>query len=219
MSIVKSSSAEEGVVLTRKTEGLLFIVSGPAGSGKTTLCDRLLADNPEVARIVTATSRPPREGEVDGKDYYFFSEDGFRERIENGEFFEWARVHNHYYGCLRREVRGKIQENQDLLLNIDVQGATTFRKEVRADELLRGKLVTVFVCPPSTAEIRRRLEERGQDGEAEVQRRLKNAEEEIRQWRYYDYCLLSGTREEDYQSFRSIFDAEKMRNRQKVNPS
>ncbi|MCH8474270.1 MAG: guanylate kinase [Opitutales bacterium] len=219
MSIVKSSSAEEGVVLTRKTEGLLFIVSGPAGSGKTTLCDRLLADNPEVARIVTATSRPPREGEIDGKDYYFFSEDGFRERIENGEFFEWARVHNHYYGCLRREVRGKIQENQDLLLNIDVQGATTFRKEVRADDLLRGKLVTVFVCPPSTAEIRRRLEDRAQDEQAEIQRRLKNAEEEIRQWRYYDYCLLSGTREEDYQNFRSIFNAEKMRNRQKVNPT
>lgn len=219
MSIVKSSSAEEGVVLTRKAEGLLFIVSGPAGSGKTTLCDRLLADHPEVARIVTATSRPPREGEVDGKDYYFFSEEGFQQRIENGEFFEWARVHNHYYGCLRREVRGKIQENQDLLLNIDVQGAATFRKEVRSDDLLRGKLVTVFVCPPSSAEIQRRLEQRGQDEGAEIQRRLKNAEEEIRQWRHYDYCLLSGTREEDYQSFLSIFRAEKMRNRQKVNPS
>ena len=219
MSIVKSSSAEEGVVLTRKAEGLLFIVSGPAGSGKTTLCDHLLADHPEVTRIVTATSRPPREGEVDGKDYYFFSEESFQERIENGEFFEWARVHNHYYGCLRREVRGKIQENQDLLLNIDVQGAATFRKEVRSDELLRGKLVTVFVCPPSTGEIRRRLEQRGQDEGEEIQRRLKNAEEEIRQWRYYDYCLLSGSREEDYQRFLAIFQAEKMRNRQKVNPS
>ena len=216
MSIVKAVDAQAGFILTRKDTGLLFIVSGPAGSGKTTLCDRLLEEVGGLERIVTATSRPPREGETEGRDYYFFSEEDFRDRIENGEFFEWARVHNHYYGCLKREVRQKMQTGHDLLLNIDVQGATTFRKEVLADETLKGKLVTIFVTPPSMVEMRERLKSRAQDEEEEIKRRLKNAEEEIRQWRYYDYCLLSGTRDEDFRAFRSIYEAEKMRNRQKV---
>lgn len=205
-----------GIGLSRKEEGLLFIVSGPAGSGKTTLCERLIEEFPSIGRIVTTTSRPPREGEKEGIDYYFLSEARFREGIDNGEFFEWARVHNHYYGCLKREVRSKLQESKDILLNIDVQGAATFRKEVKKDESLAGRLVSIFVTPPNPTVIEDRLVNRGQDEPDEITRRVKSADDEIRQWRYYDYCLISGTREDDYSSFRAIYRAEKMRNRQKM---
>lgn len=215
-STSRSQTIPRGIGLSRKEEGLLFIVSGPAGSGKTTLCERLLGDCPAIDRIVTATSRPPRGEEKDGVDYYFFSEEQFRTGIDNGEFFEWARVHNHYYGCLRREVRQKLAKEKDLLLNIDVQGAATFRKEVRRDEALAGRLVTIFVTPPNVDVIEQRLVGRGQDDPEEIARRVQNAEEEIRQWRYYEYCLLSGTREEDYAAFQAIYRAEKMRNRQKL---
>ena len=217
MTSAKTKTIPQGIGLSREDQGLLFIVSGPAGSGKTTLCERLLAENPErIQRIVTTTSRPPREGEREGEDYYFMSEEAFREGIENGEFFEWARVHNHYYGCLKREVRRKLATARDLLLNIDVQGAGTFRKEVRKDETLAGRLVTIFVTPRNVEVIRERLVDRNQDDEEEIKRRVDHAENEIRQWRYYDYCLLSGTREEDYTAFESIYRAEKMRNRHKL---
>ncbi len=194
---------------------MLLIVSGPAGSGKTTLCDRMLAEVAGLQRIVTATTRSPRSGEKDGVDYYFFSRAAFEAKIEAGDFFEWARVHDQLYGCLKSEVKGKLARNLDLLLNIDVQGAETFRRAVKSDPDLRDRVVTVFVTPESTEVIRERLESRGQDGPEEIERRLRNARDEIRQWVHYDYCLVSGDRESDFSSIRSIFQAEKLRNRHK----
>ncbi len=193
----------------------MLIVSGPAGSGKTTLCDRMLAEVSGLQRIITATTRPPRIGEKDGVDYYFFSREAFQEGIDNGEFFEWARVHDHLYGCLKREVRDKLARDIDLILNIDVQGADTFQRAVDSDPQLRDRVVSVFLTPSSLEVIRARLEERGQDERDEIERRLKNAEAEISQWVYYDYCLVSGDRETDFFSIRSIQYAEKLRNRRK----
>ena len=199
-----------------QTPALLLIVSGPAGSGKTTLCDRMLEEIPRLRRIITATTRPPRSGEEDGVDYYFFSPGEFERKIEEGAFFEWARVHDHHYGCLKSEVTENLARDLDLLLNIDVQGAETFRRAVQSDPRLRDKVVTVFVTPESLDVIRDRLENRGQDPRDEIERRLKNAETEIEQWIHYDYCLISRDRESDFSSMRSIYLAEKLRNRKKA---
>ena len=198
-----------------ESPALLVIVSGPAGSGKTTLCDRMLAETADLQRIVTATTRPPREGEADGVDYHFLSEEDFQRGIENGEFFEWARVHDRLYGCLKSEVRSKLSRRIDLLLNIDVQGAETFRRAVARDPALRGRVVSVFVTPESTDVIRERLRERGQDSAEEIERRVANARSEIERWVDYEYCIVSGDRESDFLSISSILRAEKLRNRQR----
>ncbi len=195
---------------------LLLIVSGPAGSGKTTLCDRLLAEMPRLKRIVTATSREPREGEMDGEDYYFFDREEFERRIEAGEFFEWARVHDRLYGCLKSEVYGKLERDFDLILNIDVQGAATFRRQLAEDTRLRDRFVSVFVTPDSLDEIRARLRDRGQNSAEEIERRLANAEGEIDQWVHYDYRIVSRDRESDFLAISSIYRAEKLRNRRKI---
>jgi guanylate kinase len=190
---------------------LLLIVSGPAGSGKTTLCDRLLAEfAPRLKRVVTATSRPPRPGEVNGVDYHFLSAEEFGKRVENGEFYEHAHVHTHSYGVLREAVL-KDLESCDLLLNIDVQGAATFRKSARIDDRLAGRLASIFIMPASIDQIRERLVGRGSDDEAEISRRLETAKKEIGERSHYDYCIPSGSREHDYEAIRSIYLAETLR--------
>ncbi len=197
---------------------LLLVVSGPAGSGKTTLCERMLREIPGLQRIVTATTRPPRGEERDGVDYHFLSREEFEDRVARDEFFEWARVHDHLYGSLKSEVTRKLARGEDLLLNIDVQGAATLRRSVAADKRLRDRMVSVFVTPESIEVIRERLEGRGEDSPGDIERRLKNAAGEIRHWIYYDYCILSADRESDFVSMRSIYHAEKLRNRNKPPP-
>lgn len=189
--------------------GLLIIVSGPAGSGKTTVCDRMLAEEPGIQRVVTSTTRPPREGERHRIDYYFFNPDSFDAKVKEGAFYEWAHVHTNRYGTLKSEIQGKLSAGNDLLLNIDVQGAATFREAGRDDPLLRGKVVTVFIMPPSLEELESRLRHRSTDNEAEIQRRLRVARDEIRQRDLYDHCILSGTRFEDFKALREIYDKEK----------
>jgi guanylate kinase len=191
---------------------LLMIVSGPAGSGKTTLCDRLLAEfSPTMARVVTATSRAPRAGEIDGVDYFFMSEDDFARRVTAGEFYEHARVHSCRYGVLREAVLKNLEASRDLLLNIDVQGAATFRAAARIDPRMGDRITSVFIMPKSIGQIRERLESRGTDDVAEIARRLETARIEIGVWKSYDYCIISGSREHDYESIRSIYMAERLR--------
>ncbi len=191
---------------------LLIIVSGPAGSGKTTLCDRLLAEFPSaVRRIVTATTRPPRPGEVNNVDYHFLTPGDFLKRVEVGEFYEWAKVHGHYYGTLKSEVREPLYQGHDVLLNVDVQGASAWRDQTRADHTFPGVLMTVFVTPPTMDELRRRLEGRGKDSALVIEERMLNARHEIEQLLTYDYCIMSGDREFDYTRLRALYLAEKMR--------
>lgn len=189
--------------------GMLIIVSGPAGSGKTTVCDRMLAEEPGLQRVVTSTTRPPREGERHTVDYYFFDHPTFEAKVAAGEFFEWAHVHTNRYGTLKSEIHDKLSAGTDLLLNIDVQGAATFREAGREDTLLRGKVVTVFIMPPSLEELESRLRHRSTDDESEIQRRLRVAREEIPQRDLYDHCILSGTRYEDFEALREIYRKEK----------
>ncbi len=193
--------------------GLLIIVSGPAGSGKTTLCDRMLAEEPTLWRVVTSTTRKPREGEKDHIDYYFFDHATFEEKIAEGHFYEYAHVHSNIYGTLKSEVQDKLAAGTDLLLNIDIQGAASFRETAKTDALLKGRVITVFIMPPSLEELERRLRGRGTDDDAEVQRRMKVALEEIEHCDRYDYCLHSASRGEDFENLQAIYRAEKMRNR------
>ena len=193
--------------------GLLIIVSGPAGSGKTTLCERILAKEPALSRVVTATTRKPRAGEKNNVDYYFFDPADFEKKIKAGDFYEYAKVHSNLYGTLKTKVQEKLTAGFDLLLNIDIQGAATFREKAKTDPSLRKSLVTIFIMPPSLKELEKRLRERAADPEDEIQRRMQVAIEEMKQCTLYDYCLRSATRNEDFENLYAIYRAEKMRNR------
>jgi len=187
-------------------DSLLLLICGPAGSGKTTLCDRLLEEfAPALQRVITSTTRAPREGEVDGVDYHFLDEDDFLRKVQVGEFYEHARVHSGYYGTLKSAIRGQFARGTDLVLNIDVQGAASFRDIARSDAVLAARLVTVFILPANIGQIRGRLQHRGKDGEEEIQRRLVTAEQEMAHKDQFDHVILSGTKEEDYAAFRNLY--------------
>ena len=191
--------------------GLLLVVSGPAGVGKTTVCERPIAEEANLRRAITATTRPPREGERDGVDYHFLDKATFEAKIAEDAFHEHAEVHGQFYGTLKSEVNDTLAAGTDLLLNIDVQGASTFRENAPADERLRDHLVTVFITPPTLEVLEERLRGRGTDDEEEIQRRLRVAVREIENCDQYDYCLRSGARWEDFENLRAIYRAEKMR--------
>ena len=185
---------------------LLLLISGPAGSGKTTLCDRLLEEfKPGLQRVITATTRPPRAGEQDGVDYHFLAENEFLEKVRNDEFYEHAQVHSGYYGTLKAEIQGKLASQINLILNIDVQGASTFRKLAQNDAILASQLRTLFVLPSSIDQIRQRLINRGKDSAEEIERRLITAEEEMKHKDFFNHILESASKEEDYQSIRDYY--------------
>jgi len=190
---------------------LLVVVSAPSGGGKTTLCQQLLATNPNVIRAVTCTTRPPREGERDGVDYYFLDAATFLRRVQAGNFLEHATVYGNSYGTLKSEVVGKLRLGKDVVLNIDVQGAATIRAKAGEDPELDAALVTVFLTPPSLAILEKRLRKRGADSETAIQKRLSVARQEIAQWKNFDYLLISTTIPEDLRRMQAILEAEKMR--------
>ena len=185
--------------------GMLLIVSGPAGSGKNTVCERLMRDFPGVTRAVTMTTRPPRDGEADGRDYYFTDVADFESRIEKGEFYEWARVHGRYYGTLKREVAGKLESGCDVILIIDVQGARKWREVALADEKIAASLHSVFIRPASLEVIGERMRMRG-DSDCEIARRLETARSEFAEEKYFDRTILSGSRDEDYAALKGIYE-------------
>ncbi|MFO1458785.1 MAG: guanylate kinase [Verrucomicrobiota bacterium] len=189
----------------------IFLLSAPSGAGKTTVADALIAASPRLRRVITCTTRPPRPGETDGRDYHFLSSDEFGLRVGRGEFLEHASVYGKSYGTLKRSVLELLESGSDVLLNIDVQGADLVRQEARRDSTLQAALVTVFLAPPSRSELERRLRGRASDAEEVIQRRLDTARDEAARWSEYDYLVISGTREEDLFRMRSIYVAEGLR--------
>jgi guanylate kinase len=183
----------------------LLIVSGPAGSGKTTVCEALLRIEAKLERVITTTTRPPRGTEVDGVDYHFLESEEFEARITAGDFYEYARVHGKHYGTQKKAVQEKLEAGINLLLNIDVQGAASFRAVAKEDPLLAGRVTTVFIMPPRLEVLQERLEGRGTDSEDEVQRRMQVAESEILKAEYYDHILHSSTREADLAALQAIY--------------
>jgi guanylate kinase len=188
--------------------GILLVVSGPSGSGKTTLCRRL-ANEEEAHYSISCTTRAPRDGEVNGKDYHFLDRDDFTKRIQNGNFLEHAEVHGNHYGTLKSEVLNYISKGVDVVMDIDVQGATLVR--ACEDPEIQTALTDLFVMPPSKGELRARLTGRGTDTDDIIALRMKNALDEIEHWPSYSYRLLSATREEDYTRFKSLIISERLR--------
>ncbi|MBG87412.1 MAG: guanylate kinase [Verrucomicrobiales bacterium] len=203
----------------QKPSPLLLVVSAPSGAGKTTLCNRLLRSSPNVARAITCTTRDPRPGEKDGKDYYFLRAADFLKRVQAGNFLEHATVHGSSYGILKSEITSKLRAGEDVVLAVDVQGAATIRKQAMEDKRLCEALVEVFILPPSIAELRRRLQGRRSETAATLRKRLAEAKHEITQWKHYDYVILSGTKSQDFQKFKAIYEAEKLRQHRVSTPN
>jgi guanylate kinase len=181
----------------------LLILAGPAGVGKSTLCDRLVREMPGFERVVTATTRPPRPNEVHARDYHFLTEAEFDRRLAAGDFLEWACVHQRYrYGTLKSAVLDRLPQTS-LVMNIDVQGVRSIRVAAAATPLLKGRLVTMFVAPDSMDVLRERLQGRGAVSAEELQRRMLSAEAEIAERNSYDYVIHSGSKEQD---FRALLD-------------
>lgn len=189
------------------SKGLLFIISGPAGSGKTTICDGLM-EKENLERIVTSTTRSPRQGEIDGHDYHFLDSRDFETKIREDAFYEYATVHNNYYGTQKADIINPILSGRNLLLNIDVQGAKTITEKASADDALKGHIVSIFIMPPSLEELEARLKNRGTDTEEEIERRLIVARSEMEQQRHYDYTITSQSKSADLKAALEIYKKE-----------
>jgi len=185
-------------------DSLIMVVSAPSGTGKTSICRPLLREFPALRFSVSFTTRPPRRGEADGRDYHFVTPDAFREKIQAGDFVEWAENYGHLYGTSRgviEEIRGR---GEDILLDVEPRGA-------RALKEIYPKGVFVFVLPPDLAELQRRLWKRG-DGDEEVRRwRYQKARDEIQEVFWYDYIVVNDRLEQAIERMRAIYLAEKCR--------
>jgi guanylate kinase len=188
--------------------GMLLVVSGPSGSGKTTLCRRL-ADSGEVRYSISCTTRLPRPGEIDGRDYHFLTRPDFEARLAADDFLEHAEVHGNLYGSLKSEVIAHLEQGVDVVMDIDVQGAAQIR--ACEDPLIRRAMVDLFVMPPGENELRRRLSGRNTDSEEVIALRMANALEEMQHWQSYTYVMHSSTREEDYARFLAVVATERLR--------
>lgn len=193
--------------------GLLCIVSGPSGSGKTTLC-RAACQAENAHYSISATTRPMRPGEVNGRDYHFLTEADFLRRIEAGEFLEYATVFGRHYGTLKSEALPLLAQGQDVLMDLDVQGAAQLR--AHRDALVRHAHLDCFLVPPTLDALRDRLASRHTDTPEVQACRLSAALNEIAHWREYDYTLLSGSREDDLARIRGILAAERLRSRRRL---
>ncbi len=186
---------------------VFLLIAGPAGSGKTTLCERLVAEQSGIERVVTATTRPMRPGEADGVHYHFLTNEQFDAALARGEFLEWACVHGkNRYGTLRRAVFDRLAAGRSLIAAIDVQGVRSVCAVAGKDPELQRALTTIFVAPATIDELRARLAGRGDDP-ADVERRMQTALEELREADGYQHRIFSTTREADYAALLEIWRA------------
>jgi guanylate kinase len=181
------------------SRGLLLVVSSPSGAGKTTLCNRLRAEFAQLGFSVSYTTRPPRPGETDGVEYHFVDQPTFQEMIARDEFAEYAMVHGNMYGTCAADVRGALDQGRDLLFDIDYQGGRKLRQEFPHD------VASVFILPPSIAELERRLRSRGTDSPDVIARRVRVAREELRHYDEYDYLVMNGDLEQAYDALRAVY--------------
>jgi guanylate kinase len=195
----------------RLSSPLLILISAPSGGGKTTLCQEILARHPHMARAVTCTTRPPRSGEAEGRDYYFIDNKVFAAREAAGDFLEHATVFNHFYGIPKTEVLDKLRQGYDVLLNVDVQGAATVCSRAAEDPELRSALVTVFLTPASVGELEARLRRRATDSPDQLALRLSLARAEIAHWSRFQYLIISTSIAEDVRQMEAIIEAERLR--------
>src|ERR1700761_2410299 len=189
----------------RPRRGLLLVISSPSGAGKTSLSRRLVADHADLQLSVSATTRPPRPGEEDGREYHFVSRERFEAMVADKAFLEHAEVHEHRYGSPRAPIMAALERGEDVLFDIDWQGAMSIAAEAPGD------VVRVFILPPSMADLSRRLHARAQDAEDVIQRRLARAYGEIAMWGEYDYVILNDDFDAAYAELAHIYHAERLR--------
>lgn len=188
----------------RRRQGLLFVVSAPSGTGKTSLCQELVACIPNVRYSVSYTTRPHRATEVEGQHYHFVDEKTFRAMVDADGFLEWAEVYGHLYGTPRVPLRRWRQEGMDVLLDIDTQGAAQIRQR-------EPSAVSIYVLPPSLPVLRGRLQNRRSDAPEEIARRLKKAKEEVKAYKEYEYVVINDDFKSAYKELEAIVLAERNR--------
>ena len=185
---------------------LILVISGPAGVGKTTVCDRLLQEfGSSISRVVTTTTRKPRDGEKEGEDYFFTSVKQFHELLENEAFLEYEIIHGNHYGTRKKTVFDKIEKGQDILINIYVKGARSLRKEISKNKSFNGKIITVFLKPNNLEVLKERLSQRATDTKSDIETRLETAKKELTLADSFDYIIISKDRENDYETVKRIF--------------
>jgi guanylate kinase len=195
-------SSERGLS-DRPRRGIMFVISSPSGAGKTTLCRRLITEVPGCNLSISATTRAMRPGEADGVDYHFRAEEQFRDMIDRDEFIEWARVFKSYYGTPRSEVEARLVSGTDVVFDVDWQGARAL-KTIRP-----GDVVSVFILPPSIAQLRHRLEGRPGADAKSVASRLAGAGQDILRWGEYDYAIVNDNLDTAFTELRAILMAER----------
>ncbi|HEU4959165.1 MAG TPA: guanylate kinase [Sphingomonas sp.] len=188
-----------------RRRGVLFVLSSPSGAGKSTIARKLLASESDLSMSVSYTTRPPRPGEVDGKDYHFVDLERFREMVANHEFLEWAHVFGHRYGTPKNDVFHVLSEGSDILFDIDWQGAQQLH------QLAGGDVVRVFILPPSMEELRQRLERRATDLPEVIDARMARATNEVSHWDGYDYVLVNDDVEQCFDCVKTILAAERLK--------
>ncbi len=187
-------------------KGLLFVVSAPSGAGKTSLCRAVTGAVENLTHSVSYTTRKPRPGEIDGRDYFFVVQERFQEMLDAGDFAEWAEVHSNLYGTSRRVLENMVSKGVDIILDIDTQGAKQIKTKC-------DSAVFIFILPPSLDILEERLRNRKSDQEDEIQRRMGRSREEIKDYRMYDYLIINRDFDRALAELRAIVIAERCRTR------
>lgn len=201
---------EEASNLEIPRRGLMLVLSSPSGAGKSTISRALLAKHDDLTMSVSATTRPMRSGEVDGRDYIFVDSDKFKSMVQESEFLEYAEVFDNYYGTPRGPVEDSLRSGNDVLFDVDWQGTQQLRQNARDD------LVSIFILPPSIAELESRLYSRAQDSEAVVKARMSKAASEMSHWAEYDYIIVNQDIDESVAQAEAILKAERLQRERQV---
>ena len=201
MSAASNSGADDGI----KRRGLMLVLSSPSGAGKSSIARNLLEKTQGLELSVSVTTRARRGSEIDGIHYHFISEREFQRMRDDDLLLEWAEVHGNWYGTPREPVEQAMSEGRDMLFDIDWQGAEQLVEKMRTD------VVSVFILPPSMAELKERLHRRAEDDEAVIAQRLQNAAQEIEHWRDYDFVVVNRDLNVAYEDVRAIVKAERLR--------
>jgi len=189
--------------LKKRNRRSLFIISAPSGAGKTTLCKKIVHTVDNLKQSVSFTTRQPRKGEVDDVDYTFINRQKFMKMVERGDFIEWAEVHSNFYGTSRRRLQKIMDSGYDVLLDIDTQGAKQIRDA-------RDEAVFVFILPPSMKVLRERLEKRKSNTREDIERRLRRAVDEIRDYRMYDYVIVNDLLADSVRKLEAVITAKRL---------
>ena len=197
--------ADPSPPMDRQRRGLLVVLSSPSGAGKTTISRRLMMDDPTISMSVSATTRPARPGEEEGRDYHFVDDAEFQRLVDEDELAEWAYVFDHRYGSPKEPIKDALKEGRDILFDIDWQGTQQLKYAFGND------LVPIFILPPSMTELERRLRARNTDSEEVIQGRMRRAASEIGHWDTYEYVLINDDIETCLAQVRAIVTAERMK--------